>query len=72
MNYPSSTTFIGLFCTFISMSSASTTSPFDFEEIGPSFGEWIGGVNGQLPMNFSDVKPHFMVPISVTSNGMKN
>ena len=29
----------------------------------PSFGEWIGDVMGQFPMNFTDVKPDFMVQV---------
>ena len=29
----------------------------------PSFGDWIGDVMGQFPMNFSDVKPDFMVQV---------
>ena len=38
----------------------------------PSFGDWIGDVMGQFPMNFSDVKPDFMVQMPNNSGNVSS
>ena len=38
----------------------------------PSFGDWIGDVMGQFPMNFSDVKPDFTLQVPNNSGNVSS
>ena len=51
---------IPIITTTTASTSTTVQTTFDISDI-PSFGQWVGAVGDQLPFNFSDIKPEFML-----------